>query len=116
MPARDAVWKDVNKAHPCIVCGKTSRCQMTADGAIRCFKKLDPPPGFQVIKTCTDGTKVFRRISPDVGSPQSPGSTAFAADLADGSFKPDQTERLTVVTARLEAALDDKRCMDFADW
>ena len=56
----DNNWHDVSKTSPCAICRKPDRCQRTVDGAIRCFRITDPPPGYRVVKMCSDGTAIFR--------------------------------------------------------
>lgn len=70
--APDRNWHDVSRTSPCAICSKPDRCQRTADGAIRCFRIIEPRPGYRVVKRCSDGTAIFRPTEDRV---RSSGST-----------------------------------------
>ena len=53
-------WREVKRNEPCPVCGKPDWCGRSDDGAIRCMRIADPPPGWRRLKTCPDGGTVFR--------------------------------------------------------
>jgi len=53
-------WREVTKTAPCEVCGKPDWCGRTGDGATRCMRVADAPPGWRKIKVCPDGGVAFR--------------------------------------------------------
>ena len=58
-------WNNVSRARPCEICGKPDWCQWTDDGAARCMRPVDPPPGWRAIHTAPDGGVTFRQGEPD---------------------------------------------------
>ena len=53
-------WREVKRNEPCPLCGKPKWCGRSDDGAIRCMRIADPPPGWRRLMTCPDGGTVFR--------------------------------------------------------
>ncbi len=52
-------WSRATRSKPCPACGKPDWCGHTADGAIRCMRTDEPPPGYRLVKSDEHGGNVF---------------------------------------------------------
>lgn len=61
MTTRSDLWRECTRARPCVICGKTSWCSYSTDGAQRCMKSVDPPSGWTLLRADESGGRTFRR-------------------------------------------------------
>ena len=54
-------WREVSKREPCPVCGKPDWCGCGSDGAARCMRGGETPPGYRFVRDDPDGGRVFIR-------------------------------------------------------
>ena len=72
-------WREVKRNEPCPICGKPDWCGRSDDGAIRCMRIADPPPGWRRLKTCSDGGTVFRPADEPIRTAPTPHKRSRAA-------------------------------------
>jgi len=51
---------EVSRANPCPACGRPDWCGLTEDQSlVRCMRSSDPPAGYKVVRTYSDGGTLF---------------------------------------------------------
>jgi hypothetical protein len=53
-------WKRVNRNRPCVICGKPDWCGYTVDGAARCMRSDETPPGWKCVARDPNGGTTYR--------------------------------------------------------
>lgn len=53
-------WRRVNRNRPCVICGKPDWCGYTVDGAARCMRVHDTPPGWKRVARDPNGGSTYR--------------------------------------------------------
>ena len=53
-------WNRCTRNKPCLICSKPDWCSYTDDGAVRCMRIHEPPPGWYICKQDVQGGTTFR--------------------------------------------------------